>query len=85
MITSKVSKKGLVNIPSEVRKRLKIEEGDILVWTINPHDQSVTIKIVKNPAKMLRGKYNDPELAYEKVEETADKLIEVEANANNRT
>ena len=33
MITSKVSKKGQVVLPKEIREKLNIGEGDILVFT----------------------------------------------------
>ncbi|RLG84619.1 MAG: hypothetical protein DRO18_06950, partial [Thermoprotei archaeon] len=44
MLTSKVSKKGLTNIPAKVRKELGIEEGDVLIWEI---DKQHNIAIVK--------------------------------------
>ncbi len=84
MPRSKVSRKGLVNIPSEVRRKLGIEEGDIIAWIVDARAKTATIKVLKNPAKKLRGKYNDPQLTYEKVEEIADRLVEVEADASNR-
>lgn|GEM_PF-6750912 len=57
MITSKVSRKGLVNIPTKVRESLGIEEGDLLQWTINTRSRTATIRVVKNPAEKLKAKY----------------------------
>lgn len=83
MITSKVSKKGLTNIPARVRKALNIEEGDILIWEVDEEHSIAIVKVIKNPTKYLEGKYNDPNLTYEKVEEIGDEVIVGEAHASN--
>ena len=41
------------------------------------------MRIVKDPLKHLKGKYDDPDLTYDRVEETADRLVERELNAGN--
>lgn len=82
MPVSRVSRKGLVSIPSKVRKALKIEEGDLLVWEVNLDERSATIRVLKDPYKHLKGRYRDAELTYEKVEEKADKEIMGEAGAD---
>ncbi len=84
MALSKVSRKGLVNIPARVRRLLGIEEGDYLVWDVDVEKKVAIIRVIKHPYKYLKGKYNDPRLAYNVVEEKADKLILGEANATNR-
>ncbi len=84
MALSKVSKKGLVSIPAEVRSFLNIEEGDYLVWDIDRVRKVVVIRVLKNPYKYLKGKYSDPNLIYERVEEEANRIVEGEVHANNR-
>ncbi len=83
MAISKVSKKELISIPAEVRKALDIEEGDMLVWKIDKKHGMAIVKVIKNPIKYLKGKYNDPNLTYEKVEGVADKLLIGELHADN--
>ncbi len=84
MQVSRVSRKGLTSIPVEVRRILNIEEGDMLVWEVDKSTNTATVKVVKNPAKHLRGRYSDPNLVYERVEETADKRLLEELHAGNR-
>jgi len=72
---SKISKKWLTTIPADVRDFLGAEEGDIIVWEIDEPKGIVSVRIVKNPIKSLKGKYSDPNLRYEAVEEKADKII----------
>ena len=79
---SRVSRKGLTNIPAKVRKVLNIEEGDMLVWEVNEDQGIITVKVIKNPIKYLRGKYNDPELTYDKVEEISEALLMRELHAS---
>jgi AbrB family looped-hinge helix DNA binding protein len=74
---SKVSKKYLTSVPAGIRKVLGLEVGDILVWRVE--NGKVIIEVIKNPAKALRGKYEDPLLTYDVVEEKADELIMREA------
>ncbi len=83
MATSRVSRKGLTNIPAKVRKALGIEEGDVLIWEVDEERGIAIVKVVKNPVKYLKGKYDDPNLTYEKVEELADKLVVGMLHANN--
>ncbi len=83
---SKVSKKGLTNIPIEVRRVLGIEEGDSLEWYVDEKQGIAIVKVVKNPLRVLKGKYSDESLQYDRVEELADKLIEAETHhASDRT
>ena len=81
MIISRVSAKGLITIPAEVRRRLGIKDGDLIIWKIN--GEKAIIKVVKDPLKYLNGKYDDSNLTYEKVEGEADKLVLGELNAGN--
>jgi AbrB family looped-hinge helix DNA binding protein len=74
---SKVSKKYLTIVPAGIRKVLGLEVGDILVWRVE--NGKVIIEVIKNPAKALRGKYEDPLLTYDVVEEKADGVIMREA------
>jgi len=83
LLVSKVSKKGLTNIPAKVRKELGIEEGDVLIWEIDKQHNIAIVKVIKNSIKYLKGKYNDPNLTYEAVEELADKLLMRELHASN--
>ncbi|MCC6003085.1 MAG: AbrB/MazE/SpoVT family DNA-binding domain-containing protein [Thermofilum sp.] len=73
MELSKVSKKYLTSVPAGIRKALGLEVGDILAWKVE--NNKVIIEVIKNPAKALRGKYDDSSLTYESVEEKADELI----------
>ncbi len=73
-----MSKKGLTTVPSSVRKKLGIEDGDILIWEVDKERGIAIVKIVKDPLKSLKGKYGLEELRYDLVEEEADKLIEGE-------
>lgn len=83
MPTSKVSKKYLTSIPAEVRRRLGIEESDILIWEFDASDEYVIVRVAKNPLKVLRGKYSRRDIVYDRVEETADTLIQGEVHADN--
>ena len=75
MELSKVSGKGLTNIPAKIRRAAKIGEGDLLAWEFNGESSLITIRVIKNPYKFLKGRLNDPNLTYDKVEETGDKLL----------
>jgi len=81
---SRVSRKGLVSIPASVRRRLGIEEGDLLVWELDPGRRAAVVRVVKNPLRGLKGRFNDPRMTYEEVEEEADALLEAELDASNR-
>ena len=70
---SRVSRKFLTSIPAKVRKTLGLEVGDILMWDVE--GDKVVVRIMKNPVKALRGKYDDPSLTYDSVEEKADELL----------
>ncbi|HDJ89225.1 MAG TPA: AbrB/MazE/SpoVT family DNA-binding domain-containing protein [Thermoprotei archaeon] len=83
VIVSKVSKKGLVTIPMEIRRRFGIEVGDLIIWSIDEKDNAIILHVIKDPLKYLEGKYDDSEIVYEVVEETADSLIQGEVNAGN--
>ncbi len=74
---SKVSKKYLTIVPAGIRKFLGLEVGDILAWRVE--NGKVIIEVIKNPAKALRAKYEDPLLTYDVVEEKADEVIMREA------
>ena len=86
MELSKVSRKFLTNVPAKVRRALDIKEGDLLAWDVDEKRKIVIVRVVKNPYEFLRGKYCDPNIAYEAVEESVDKVIfrEVE-DARNRS
>ncbi|MEM3694329.1 MAG: hypothetical protein QXI39_09960 [Candidatus Bathyarchaeia archaeon] len=58
-----------------MRRSLSIEEGDAILWEVDVSKKVVTVMVVKEPLKFLKGKYSDPNLRYEVVEETADKII----------
>ena len=81
MPISRVSRKGLTSIPSRVRKALNLEEGDLLIWEVDPKRRIAIIRVLKDPFKQLKGKYRDTGLVYEKVEESVDKEILGEAGA----
>lgn len=83
MGVSRVSKKWLTTVPADVRKALGVEEGDALLWEIGGEGVAI-VRVLKNPLKSLKGKYNDPRIAYEAIEGLADALIEREADASHR-
>lgn len=73
-MTTSVTRRGQTVIPSEIRKRHHIQEGDRLVWL----DDGLTIKVIPVPAdpiqalrgrgrgerlveKLLEGRRNDKE------------------------
>lgn len=80
MGVSRVSKKWLTTVPADVRKALNVEEGDVLLWEVG-RDGVVIVRVLKDPLRRLKGKYDDPSLTYEAVEGLADTLIEREACA----
>ena len=82
-MVSKVSKNGLVTILMEIRRRFGIEVGDLIIWSIDERDNAIILYVIKEPLKYLEGKYDDSEIVYEVVEETADSLIQGEENAGN--
>ncbi|RLI25374.1 AbrB family transcriptional regulator [Candidatus Bathyarchaeota archaeon] len=84
MVVSKVSKKGLTNVPVRVRRALGVEEGDMLLWEVDENLKVVRVKVLKNPIRALVGKYRDVGLTYENVEEKADRLLAGELNASDR-
>ena len=53
------------------------------MWEVVEERGVVIVKVVKNPLKQLEGKYSDPNLTYEKVEELADRLVVGELRADN--
>lgn len=48
MSISRVTSKGQVTIPSEVRKALEIEQGDDLLFELSP-DQTARLRVLKRP------------------------------------
>ncbi|GEM_PF-559821 len=84
VITTKVSRKGLVNIPGAIRREFNIEEGDLLLWEPDRERGVIIVRVLKNPLKHLRGKYNDPRISYESSEGLADRLVLGEAGAGDR-
>ncbi len=84
MEVSRVSKKGLTTVPVRIRKVLGVEEGDVLIWEVDEKRNAAIVKVIKNPIKFLKGRYDDPSLTYERVEELADRLIVREIRASNR-
>ena len=83
MAVSKVSRKGLTSIPAEVRRKLQIDEGDLLVWKIDEPRKVAVIQVLKDPFKFLEGRHRDPRLVYSEVEERADELLLGELHARN--
>mgnify|MGYP000182653426 CR=1 FL=1 len=81
MAVSKVSKKGLTSIPAKVRRALNIEEGDLLVWEVSEERGVAVVRVIKSPVEYLRGKYDDPELTYDRVEEVSEELLARELHA----
>jgi len=81
-IISRVSKKGLITIPAEFRKKFHIQDGDLIIWDIDEENNVILLRIIKDPLKYLEGKYDDSKIVYEAVEETADKLVFGELDAN---
>lgn len=75
MEASRVSRKGLTTIPARVRRALGIEEGDTLLWEVDDERGWAVVRVAKNPLRLLRGKYNDPNLSYSRVEGEADRVI----------
>ena len=81
---SRVSRKWLASIPAEVRKALGIEDGDTLIWVVGKERGQAIVRVAKNPLRRLEGKYNDPRIVYDSVEEQADEVAAREAHAGNR-
>jgi len=79
---SRVSKKGLITIPAKIRRKFNIKEGDLISWYLDEKNNVIILHVIKDPVKYLEGKYKDPKLSYERVEETADKLMLGELNAD---
>ena len=73
MAVSRVYRGGRTRIPAQIRRALGIEEGDELVWEIQ--DETLRVRVRRSPFKRLAGRYSDPRLTYDEVEEKADELI----------
>lgn len=84
MAVSKVSKKGLTSIPAKVRRALGVQEGDMLLWEVEECQRVVRVRVLKNPIRHLAGRYADPSLTYDEVEEGSDELLARELNAPDR-
>lgn len=52
-----------------------MDEGDSLLWEVDTTRRIALVRVVKHPIKFLKGRYSDPDLRYEVVEGTADRLI----------
>jgi len=76
MPISGVSRKCLTSIPADVRRRLGIEEGDMLAWEVDEGGRYAIIRVIKNPLRVLRGKYSRRDLTYDEVEGVTDNLTE---------
>ena len=84
MSISRVSSKGLITIPAEIRRKLQIKDGDLIIWRIDEKNKTIILRVAKDPLKYLKGKYSDPNITYENVEEEADRLVLGELNASDR-
>lgn len=84
MSLSRVSKKWLTTIPSDVRRSLGLEEGDFIMWEVDASKAVAIIRAVKDPLKFLKGRYSDPKLKYEAIEGAADKIVMGMIHADNR-
>jgi len=84
MVMSRVSRKGLTSIPAEVRRKLQINEGDLLVWEVDEARKMAVIQVLKDPFEFLKGRHRDSRLVYSEVEERADELLLGELHAGNR-
>lgn len=74
--TSKVSGKGLTTIPKEIRDALGIEVGMDLIWDVT--GDKITVKVLKDVPKYLKGKFDKLNISYDEWEEKADELIKKE-------
>jgi len=77
MPKSSVSSKWLTTIPQKVREALKLKIGDKLRWEVTERNGKIVVQVEKevDAYEALKGKRNDPETTYEKVEHLADKII----------
>lgn len=77
MPKSSVSSKWLTTIPQKIREVLKLKVGDKLRWEITERNGKIVVQVEKevDAYEALKGKRNDPETTYEKVEHLADKII----------
>jgi len=83
-LLSRISRKGLTTIPAEIRRLMNAEEGDLLAWSIDEERGVAVVEVIKDPLKRLRGKYSRPDMRYEEVEETGDRILEEEIDASDR-
>ncbi|MBS7612119.1 AbrB/MazE/SpoVT family DNA-binding domain-containing protein [Candidatus Bathyarchaeota archaeon] len=74
----------MTTIPVDVRRSLSIEEGDAILWEVDASRGIAVVRVVKNPIKFLNGRYSDPNLRYEVVEETADMMVMEMTHADDR-
>ena len=76
MSKSSVSPKRPTTIPQEIRKALKLKRRQTKMKN-NQKSEKTIVQIEKeiDPYEALKGKRNDPETTYEKVEHLADKII----------
>lgn len=52
---SRVSRKWLTTIPEDVKRSLCIEEGDAILWEVDASSNIATVRVVKDPIKILKG------------------------------
>lgn len=84
MSLSRISRKWLTTIPADVRRSLGIDEGDAILWEVDTSKKIAVVRVVKDSIRFLKGRYSDPDLRYEAVEETVDRMIMEMAHADNR-
>jgi len=81
MAKSSVSSKGLTTVPVEVRRALKVRDGDRLEWELvaREGENIAVVRRTPDPYAYLKGRLKDPKLTYDKVEHLADELALKEA------
>ena len=76
MALSRLDEDGSTRIPSDVLKHLGIKGTCYLRWSYDETRRVLVAQVVRGPLELLKGRYRDEELVYDKVEEKADELLE---------
>ncbi|MEM2739814.1 MAG: hypothetical protein QXQ29_03335 [Candidatus Bathyarchaeia archaeon] len=45
----------MTTIPEDVKRSLCIEEGDAILWEVDASSNIATVRVVKDPIKILKG------------------------------
>lgn len=74
-----LSSKGQITLPKDLRERLDLKAGDVLVWTVD--DQGVTLTAKSVDFNSLRGSLGAPPKGSADLEEIDNAIVEAGGRA----